>query len=199
MHYFSADVPREIGSRLWSALIAPRPVFLIVSQNELGQNNIAAYSSVALVSTYPPVVTISFGKRNGRDKNTFVNIMSTKHFSINAVPRRLAETANRSAEGTEMVEDFVRLGLTANQFERSPAVATRESPASIACELLKSVEIEGSSSTLVLARCNEIFAEDRYLAEGLFNPIDADLIGSVGLEEFITVKGEAFVLPRTWE
>jgi flavin reductase (DIM6/NTAB) family NADH-FMN oxidoreductase RutF len=199
MRYRSGDVPREIASRLWSALISPRPVSLIVSRSEDGRHNIAAFSSLALVSIYPPIISISFGKRNGVLKNTLSNILATKQFSLNAVPRHLAETANKSAEGLELADDFSRLGLSLRQFEESNIIGIAESPLSIACGYSQIVEVEGSSITLLLANCGEVIIDDQFGADGLFDPLKADLIGSVGLEEFITVRGESFSLPRTWE
>jgi len=130
---------------------------------------------------------------------TLQNILATRHFSLNGVPRELAETANKSAEGLERADDFRRLGLTAGSFDRSPASAIIEAPLSIACELLQTVEIMDSPCTLILARCRELIVCDRYVQHGLFDPIAANLVGSTGLEDFITVRGESFALPRTWE
>ncbi len=199
MHSYSEDVPRDKCSKLWSALISPRPVFLVVSQSLTGHFNIAAFSSIALISIYPPLISISFGKRHGIRKNTLANITSNDQFSINVVPRLLAEIANKSAEGTEIADDFERLTLSSRSFEKSTAVGIAESPVSIACTFQTIVELDAATTTLIIARCSEIYVDDHYMADGLFDPLSADLIGSVGLEDFITVKGESFTLPRTWE
>jgi flavin reductase (DIM6/NTAB) family NADH-FMN oxidoreductase RutF len=199
MLYRSGDVPREIGSRLWSSVIAPRPIFLIVSVSADGLSNIAPYSSVAVVSIYPPIVTISFGKRNGLAKNTLTNILANKFFTLNVVPNNLALIANDSAEGTDFAEDFERLKLTRCAIGDSPVSGILESPVSIACEYIKTIDVEEMTSTLMLARCNAVDLKDEYMDCDIFDPVQANLVASIGLEDYVTLKGEAFSLPRTWD
>jgi flavin reductase (DIM6/NTAB) family NADH-FMN oxidoreductase RutF len=199
MYYDVEDLPREIGSRIWSTLIAPRPVFLITSLSEDGTTNIAPYNSVSCVSTFPPVVSVSFGTRRGEAKNTLSNIIETGTFSLNVVPRKLAKFANRSAEGTDMLDDFRRLGLTPRRFEVSPTLGIEQSPASIACELTQKFSIEGTQCVLIMARCMEVVIDDDFETDGLLDTVAAELIASIGVEEYITVRGDAFALPRLWE
>ncbi len=199
MHVNSDDLTRTNSAGLWSALIAPRPVFLVATQNADGICNIAPYSSVALISVNPPMVSISFGEGRGRRKNTLANILATRHFSLNVVPRSLAAIANTSAEGVSIEDDFDRLELTRTSFTRSPAQSIAESPASIACELVQLIAIEGSSSSLILCRCSEVIFDDHFSIGASFDPVSADLIASIGVEDYISLKGEAFTLPKPRE
>jgi len=199
MQYKAEDIPREISSQLWSSVVSPRPVSLIVSRSKEGLSNIAAYSSVALISVYPPILSVSIGQRKGKPKNTLINILETKQFSVNFVHRELIEIANESAEGSDTVDDFLRLKLTPNKFDSSFALAIDESPASIACELIQTVEIEGVASTLLLAKCQEIAVKDEYLTNGSFDTVCANMVASIGLINYVSLAGKEFTLPKTWE
>jgi flavin reductase (DIM6/NTAB) family NADH-FMN oxidoreductase RutF len=145
------------------------------------------------------MISITFGNRDGRNKNTLNNITANKEFSVNVVPRSLAEIANESASGTEIGDDFARLGLSSRSFKDSTAVGIVESPASIACEVCRIIEIEEAKNSLVIAYCRELFVTEEYLTDDIFDPLKANVVGSIGAEAYLSAKGEAFSLPRTWD
>jgi flavin reductase (DIM6/NTAB) family NADH-FMN oxidoreductase RutF len=192
------DLLQQASSRIYSTIIAPRAVFLLVSVSSDGISNIAPYSSVALVSNHPPMITVAFGTHDGVQKNTLRNIIQTKSFTLNAVPRSMSELANKSADGLVRVDDFSRLGLVPRPFSGFACCGIEESPASIACEMINLIEIDGSESTLLIAKCVDVFTAPEYSHDGIFDTVDANVIASVGFEDFISVKGEAFTMPRTW-
>jgi flavin reductase (DIM6/NTAB) family NADH-FMN oxidoreductase RutF len=199
MHYFADDLSRDVAARLWSAAIAPRPVFLIASSSPESIRNIAPYSSIALVSIMPPIISLSFGIRLGNLKNTLDNILATGHFSLNGVPSSLKDTVPESAQGLQREDDFNRLKLTSRKFKVSPSPAIAESLVSIACELSQLIEIDGSLCQLVLARCTELLFDDSAADGAFFDPAKSDLIASIGDDHYTTVNGKTFSLPRARE
>jgi flavin reductase (DIM6/NTAB) family NADH-FMN oxidoreductase RutF len=199
MNYNVGDMPRDVAGRIWPTVIGPRPVFLVVTESEEGISNIAPFSSISCVSSYPPVVCMSFGLRKGEPKHTQLNIMASCRFSLNAVSRRMAAIANESSAGNEIQDDFQRLGLTRRVFSHSAVAGIAESPASISCEVTQSVPIEGTKCLLVLAKCMEVIIDDQFLTAGVLDPVASNLISTIGVEEYISVKGESFHLPRLWE
>jgi flavin reductase (DIM6/NTAB) family NADH-FMN oxidoreductase RutF len=196
-----SDMPellQQASSRIYSTIIAPRAVFLLVSQSSDGISNIAPYSSVALVSNNPPMITVAFGTHDGVQKNTLNNIIQTKAFTVNPVPHSMSELANKSAEGLARVDDFLRLGLLPRPFSAFDCCGIKESPASIACEMVNLIDIDGSDSTLLIAKCVDVYVAPDFSGDGSFDSVSANVIASVGFEDFISVKGEAFTMPRTW-
>ncbi len=74
MHYIAENIPREVNGKIWASLIAPRPLALISTQSASGMPNVAPYNSYSGLATYPPMLGISFSKRDGEDKHTLENI-----------------------------------------------------------------------------------------------------------------------------
>jgi flavin reductase (DIM6/NTAB) family NADH-FMN oxidoreductase RutF len=199
MHYIAENITREVNGKLWAALIAPRPLALISTQSAGGVPNIAPYNSYAGLATYPPMLGVSFSQREGGDKNTLANIKATQVFVINLVPRYLADIMNQSAEGTVPEDDFARLGLTAIQAENVNCPRIGESPASIECRVTSIFELPPSKCELVVAQIVGVYLRDEFVTDsGGFDPMAADLLASVGAEEYLSLNGETLHLPKTW-
>jgi flavin reductase (DIM6/NTAB) family NADH-FMN oxidoreductase RutF len=199
MHYIAENITREVNGKLWAALIAPRPLALISTQSAGGVPNIAPYNSYAGLATYPPMLGVSFSQREGGDKNTLANIKATQVFVINLVPRYLADIMNQSAEGAAREDDFARLGLTAIQAETVNCPRIGESPASIECRVTSIFELPPSKCELVAAQIVGVYLRDEFVTEsGGFDPMAADLLSSVGAEEYLSLNGETLHLPKTW-
>ena len=199
MHYNAEDIPREVNGKIWAALIAPRPIALISTRDENGLANIAPYNSYSGLATYPPMLGVSFSQRDGADKHTLANIKATGEFVINLVPRFLAEIMNQSAEGTEKEDDFVRLGLTAVPSETIGCARIGESPASIECRVSGIMALPPSKCEFVAAQIVGVYLRDEFVtAGGGFDPLAADLLASVGAEDYLSLNGETLHLPKTW-
>lgn len=199
MHYIAEDIPREVNGKIWASLIAPRPLALISTQSALGVPNIAPYNSYSGLATYPPMLGVSFSKRDGGDKHTLENIKATQVFVVNLVPRYLADIMNQSAEGTAVEDDFARLGLTAIQAETVDCPRIGECPASIECRVTSIFELPPSKCELVAAQIVGVYMRDEFVPEGGgFDPMAADLLSSVGAEDYLSLNGETLHLPKTW-
>lgn len=63
---------------LLSALISPRPLALVATEDQQGRPNIAPMTSVAVVSNTPPLLTMSLSAdREGRVRDTLLNLRSS--------------------------------------------------------------------------------------------------------------------------
>ena len=199
MHYKTEDIPREVNGRIWAALIAPRPIALISTVDTDGTPNIAPYNSFAGLATYPAMLGVSFSQRDGGDKITLANIKASREFVINLVPRFLAEEMNRSADGTEKADDFARLGLTNAPCEVVNCSRIGESPAAIECRVTAIHGLPPSNCEFVVAQIVGVTLRDEFVTEsGGFDPMAADLLASVGAEEYLSLNGDTLHLPKTW-
>ena len=199
MHYVAENIPRDVNGKIWAALIAPRPLALISSQSALGVPNIAPYNSYSGLATYPPMLGVSFSKRDGEDKHTLENIKATQVFVVNLVPRYLADIMNQSAEGTAVEDDFARLGLTPIQAETVDCPRIGECPASIECRVTSIFPLPPSHCELAAAQIVGVYLRDEFVTEsGGFDPMAADLLASVGAEDYLSLNGETLHLPKTW-
>ena len=86
--------------KLMAGNIIPRPIAWIVTQNN-GVINIAPFSYFTGVSSKPPLLMVSIGRRkSGLDelKDTFKNIKETKKATLCLVPIEMYEVMDKTAE-----------------------------------------------------------------------------------------------------
>ena len=199
MHYKADELERGLNGKLWACLIAPRPIALISTQDGEGLPNIAPYNSYAGLATYPPMLGVSFSQSKGQDKHTLANIKATQVFVVNLVPRFLAEIMNTSAEGTEKVDDFARLGLSKADADTINCPRIGESPASLECQVTGIMALPPSGCEFVAAQIVGVHIRDEFIKEdGTFDPGAADLLASIGAEEYLSLNGDTLHLPKTW-
>ena len=199
MHLTIDQLPRNLRGTIWACLIAPRPIALISTQDGSGIPNIAPYNSFSGLANNPPMLGISFSRREDEEKTTLTNIKETGVFVINLVPRFLADIMNKSAENSGKVDDFDRLGLTRAEATTITCPRIVESPASLECRLVNSMLLSPSRCDFVVAQIVGVTIRDEfYTAEHGFDPQAADLLASIGPEDYISLNGEALHLPKTW-
>ncbi len=86
--------------KLMSENIIPRPIAWIVTENN-GIINLAPFSYFTGISSKPPLLMVSIGRRKpGFDepKDTFKNIKETKKASVCLVPFEMTEIMNKTGE-----------------------------------------------------------------------------------------------------
>ena len=85
---------------LMTQTIIPRPIAWALTASEDGSLNLAPFSYFTAVSSEPPILMLSVGKKpNGDDKDTFVNVKNNKQMVI-------ALTANVLAEQKEVYNEL---------------------------------------------------------------------------------------------
>ncbi len=183
----------------WSSLVAPRPIALISTVNEDGVPNIAPVSSLACLANVPPMVGISFGERKSGVKNTLANILATGEFVANLVSGEMRQAMITAATPTPVADDFARLELTPVRMSTVKCARIAESPASFACRMIKTIDLAPARVTYLVAEVVEVHIDDRFVKDGKFFAYDANLIGSLGIEDYVTLEGEAFWMARTWD
>ena len=199
MHLTIDQIPRGMSGKIWAALIAPRPIALISTRDENNVPNIAPYNSFSGIANHPPMLGVSFSQRDGGPKNTLANIKATGEFVINLVPRFLADIMNQSAEGKGKEDDFTRLGLTRTASHTVDCPRVGESPASLECRLIAIYPLPPSTCEYVVAEIVGVHIRDEFVVNDQgFDPMAADLLASVGAEDYLSLNGETLFLPRTW-
>ncbi len=183
----------------WSALVAPRPVVMLSTVNGDGVPNIAPFSSLACLANVPPMVGLSFGERQSGVKQTLANILANGEFVVNLVASGMRDAMIVAATPTPVADDFTRLSLTPESMETVSCSRIAESPASLACRLIKTIDLSPAKVTYVVAEVLEVVVDDAFGSSGAFAAYDANLVASLGIEDYVTLQGEPFWLARTWD
>jgi flavin reductase (DIM6/NTAB) family NADH-FMN oxidoreductase RutF len=187
--------------QLMTGLVVPRPIAWVSTIDAAGRLNLAPYSFFALVSSAPPTVVVSVGRRQGREKDTLVNARVGGELVVNVVGRSLVEAMNAtSIESGPEHDEFAFAGVTpaASRVVRPPRVA--EAQAHLEARVSQIVPVAdddgGVANHVIFARVVHV-----HVADALFAPphhVDAGGLDPVARLAGIAYAalGERFELAR---
>lgn len=136
MEFNTKELSEEKIYKLMVSCIVPRPIGWISTVSKDGIHNVAPFSFFNGISSEPPLIMVSIGKKDdGAKKDTWKNIEETGDFVVNVVTYDLVEKMNITATAfEEEVDEFKEANLTAvpSLFVKSPRI--KESPINIECK-----------------------------------------------------------------
>jgi flavin reductase (DIM6/NTAB) family NADH-FMN oxidoreductase RutF len=83
--------------KLLVGIVVPRPIAWVATRHEDGRVNLAPFSCYTFVSSDPPMVAVSVGRRGGVPKDTARNAQRTGEFVVNVVSETLVEPMHLSS------------------------------------------------------------------------------------------------------
>jgi flavin reductase (DIM6/NTAB) family NADH-FMN oxidoreductase RutF len=127
--------------------IIPRPIALVTTQSETGTINIAPFSFFNIVSSNPPMISISVQRKEGVSKDTARNAIQTGEFVVHITDENNVADANRTAK--ELPSEESELGLTNFTLAVSDRVSVpglEEAKVRFECTLEQSIPLAGSKN-----------------------------------------------------
>lgn len=195
--------PQSLPTRerygLMIATILPRPIAWVSTQGKDGSLNLAPFSFFTGICAEP--MTVCFApvrNREGKKKDTLVNIEQTRQFVVNIVTEDVAEKMNQtSADYPYGVSEFKKAGLTPVPSVKVKPPAVKESPVHFECELLQLVTIsEGPlGGNLIIGKVVYLRIDDRLWKNSAIRHQDIRPIGRMEGSWYTKVT-DAFELPR---
>ena len=193
IHYYEPSKGHGLPHDPFNAMVGPRPIGWISSQDSAGNLNLAPYSFFNAFNYTPPI--IGFASIGAKD--SLRNIQETGEFGWNLVTRPLAEQMNAScaAVGPE-ISEFELTGLTpvASRNIKVPRVA--ESPVSFECKLTQIVQLHGVDGVLVptwlvLGEVVGVYIARRLLKDGVYDTTAAEpVLRGGGPADYFAVTSE---------
>lgn len=191
-----ANLERNQAYRLMISCLVPRPIAWVSSVNASGIPNLAPFSYFGGVSSNPPTISLSVGRRGPEKKDTWANIEATKDFVVNVVTEELApRMVQTSGDYPEGVSEFAEVGLTpvASDLVRPPRVA--ESPIQMECRAVRILEVGREPDALILGEILRFHVRDELLRNGVVNPEALHALGRLG-GAFYCATTRIFEYPR---
>uniref|UniRef100_UPI0040488A84 flavin reductase family protein n=1 Tax=Rheinheimera sp. TaxID=1869214 RepID=UPI0040488A84 len=128
----------------FNALVAPRPIGWISSQDSAGQLNLAPYSFFNAFNYTPPII----GFASTSYKDTVRNIEQTGEFCWNLVTKPLAQAMNQtSAAVAPDVDEFALAGLTAKASSIIKVPHVAQSPVTFECRLSQVLQLTAADGS----------------------------------------------------
>ncbi len=181
----------------FKAIVTPRPIGWISTRALDGRINLAPYSFFNGFCSTPPIV--GFSSEGRKDSATFAR--ESGEFVANLATFELRDRMNATSAPLARGEnEFVHAGLTmaACRIVAAPRVA--ESPASLECKVVETVEIRTrggalSGAVLTIGEVVAFHIGEAYIRDGRFDTARAHPLARCGYQDYAAVES-LFALAR---
>lgn len=148
-----------------SALVSPRPVAWVSTLHPAGGRNLAPFSFYTVVSTLPPMISITVEDReNGAAKDTLTNIELTGEFVVNSLSSQDAEAAHlTSTDLPPATDEFSHYDIDSIPSRHVAPPRVGSAAASMECRL--EAVLRPGSDSLVIGRVLAIHVAHNMLDE----------------------------------
>lgn len=127
--------------------IIPRPIAFVTSLSEEGVLNGAPFSYFNIVSSNPPMISLSIQRSNGKPKDTARNILNKREFVIHIVDEQNVDKINQTAASLAPSESEIELaGLTPIDSSAISVPGIKEAKIRMECVLEHSLELGGTEA-----------------------------------------------------
>lgn len=199
-HFYEPRHGHGLAHDPFNAIVAPRPIGWIATQDAQGRSNLAPYSFFNAFNYVPPLVGFSSIGR----KDSLRNAQATGEFVWNLASRPLAEAMNQTsaAVGPE-VDEFALAGLAgaASRLVRPPRVA--DSPVAFECKVTQVVQLQGADGVpletwMVFGEVVAVHIRRDLIVGGIYDTARAEPIARGGgpADYFSIGKEQLFRMPR---
>jgi flavin reductase (DIM6/NTAB) family NADH-FMN oxidoreductase RutF len=155
----------------FNAIVGPRPIGWISSNDRRGTRNLAPYSFFNGFNYQPPIV----GFASIGWKDSVANIDATGEFVWNLATRELAEAMNETSASVAPDQDeFARSGLTPVPSAVVGAPRVLESPVNFECRLTQLIQLRTAGGDtvqtwLVLGEVLAVHIDREWLVDGVYD------------------------------
>ncbi len=192
-HFYEPAQGHGLPHDPFNAIVGPRPIGWISSQDAEGRLNLAPYSFFNAFAYRPPIIGFS----SEGEKDSLNNIRATKEFCWSLATRPLAEQMNASsAMVAHEVNEFELAKLTPAASQKVAVPRVAESPVSFECRLTQIVRLEDVNGTpmnnwLVLGEVVGIYIAKHLLKDGIYDtPAAEPILRGGGAADYFTVTPE---------
>lgn len=125
--------------------IIPRPIALITTQSETGIINAAPFSFFNIVSSNPPMLSVSVQRKKGVQKDTARNAIETGEFIVHITDENIVEDVNQTAAELQPEESELTLTkFTTVASEKVAVPGLKEAKVRFECKLERSIPLAGT-------------------------------------------------------
>ncbi|GHI00106.1 flavin reductase family protein [Neobacillus kokaensis] len=179
--------------------IIPRPIAFVTTLSKDGVLNGAPFSYFNIVSSNPPMISLSIQRSSGRQKDTARNIIESKQFVVHIVDEQNINKINKTAANLPPDESEIELAnLTPVESVKISVPGVNEAKIRMECLLEHSLEL-GNSDTpgcdLIIGKVVQFHIESDIYENGRIDPRGLAAVSRLAGNNYAKI-GEVFEIER---
>jgi flavin reductase (DIM6/NTAB) family NADH-FMN oxidoreductase RutF len=168
MQFISVSEVEKENYKILSGSILPRPIALVSTLQENGKVNLAPFSYFNIVSSSPPLLSVSVRYDTSKQKDTSRNIFREKEFVVHIISEEFLEKANKtsislSEEESEL--DYAGFHPAKSKHLRVPGI----SQARIRLECVYEQHLSFETTDLIIGRVVGYWIDEDIFMDGKIN------------------------------
>ena len=180
--------------------IIPRPIAFVTSQSEEGVVNGAPFSFFNIVSSNPPMISVSVQRPSGRVKDTARNIKAKKEFVVHIVDTDNVDKINETAANLPPEEsEIMKAGLTLVESKIISVPGIKEAKIRFECVLEQALELGGEGDQpgcdLIIAKVVQFHIEETLYEDGRIDPHELGAVSRLAGNDYAKI-GDIFTIER---
>jgi len=185
--------------KILTGSIIPRPIAFITTLSEDGVVNAAPFSYFNIVSSNPPLLSVSVQRSKGEMKDTSRNIMQQKEFVIHIVDENIVHNMNKTAASLAPNESELDL-TTLTQIESShvSVPGVKEAKIRMECVLDRILQL-GEKSTpscdLIIGQVVQFHIKNNVYQNGKIDPCELSAVSRLAGHNYANL-GEIYEIVR---
>lgn len=176
----------------FKAIISPRPIAWVSTQDTAGQANLGPYSFFNAICDRPCMVGFNSGARKiGLDegKDSLANIRQTGEFGVSIVSAALQDQMNiSSSHFPHGVDEFEKAGLTKMSGKHIKAPLVAESPVNLECKLFDIIDFPGGHASWIMGTVIGIHIDDAVIKDGRVDVASYQPLARLGYKDYTKVE-----------
>jgi flavin reductase (DIM6/NTAB) family NADH-FMN oxidoreductase RutF len=167
MQITTESLDREAAYKLVTGAVVPRPIAWVTSLGDTGVVNLAPFSAFTFLSSYPPILGFNVGLREGREKDSALNIKAAREYVVNIADESMVEAVHNSSMAyPREVSEVEALGLAQAPSVRVKTPRLANAPVSMECRLLDILSFGGNGSSFIVGEVVMFHVRDEIIQNG---------------------------------
>jgi flavin reductase (DIM6/NTAB) family NADH-FMN oxidoreductase RutF len=179
--------------------IIPRPIAFVTSISKDGVLNGAPFSYFNIVSSNPPMISVSIQRSGGKQKDTARNIIESKEFVIHMVDEQNVEAINKTAASLPSNQSEIELAnLTPVESVKISVPGIKEAKIRMECLVEHSLVLGGLDSPgcdLIIGKVVQFHIDEAIYENGRIDPSGLAAVSRLAGNYYAKI-GEVFEIER---
>jgi len=179
--------------------IIPRPIAFVTTISKDGVLNGAPFSYFNIVSSNPPMISLSIQRLSGKQKDTARNIIESKQFVVHIVDEENVEKINKTAASLAPEQSEIELAnLTPVESVKISVPGVKEAKIRMECSLEHSLELGSLDTTgcdFIIGKVVQFHIKNEIYENGRIDPRGLAAVSRLAGNNYAKI-GEIFEIER---